>query len=135
MTLIGCCSCKPRQSLLPLNEYAVVQLLNQVLPALRNGEVTNLQNDLHDLALTALILLTGQYFYDSESNSWDWTKSKQISDQRKDVLTRMLGSGQRFNNIEEVLSALNAVFIPVKCPDFSIPRYLYGAALSTVIVS
>jgi hypothetical protein len=122
-----------QRSLLPLNEYVVVQLLNQVLPALNDGEVTNLQNDLHDLALTALILLTGQYFYDSESNSWDWTKSKQISDQRKDVLTRMLGSGQRFNNIEEVLSALNAVFLPVKTLDFSIPRYLYIAVLGIVI--
>lgn len=121
------------RSLLPLNEYAVVQLLNQVLPALRDRGVTNLQNDLHDLALTALILLTGQYWYDSESNSWNWTQSKQISDQRKDVLTRMLGSGQRFNNVEEVLSALNAVFLPVKTPDFSIPRYLYIVVLGIVI--
>lgn len=123
--------------LLPLNEYKVVQLLNQVLPALKDRGVTNLQNDLHDLALTALILLTGKYWYDSERNSWDWTQSKRISDRRKDVLTRMLGSGQKFNNIEEVLSALNTVFLPVKTPDFSIPWYivvLLGISILSIVM-
>ena len=96
-------------SLFPLNEHEVVKLLKQVLFCLRSQKVN--QQKFSNLARTALILLTGENLYNKNNKTWNWERSKQISDQRKEVFNRMLGTGEVFKNVDEVLQNLTTTFI------------------------
>ncbi|HBB33152.1 MAG TPA: serine/threonine protein kinase [Cyanobacteria bacterium UBA8803] len=67
--------------------------------------------DLYALAVTAIVLLTGQKpedLYDSYNNSWNWRSYARVSNILADVLDRMLlpAPNQRFQSAQEVLDAL-----------------------------
>jgi len=84
--------------------------------------------DLKDLAITALILLNGRNLFNQETNIWDWENSKILSDQRTQVLKKMLT--KKFQNADAVLQALNTS-IPDLIPHVP-PRqiwYLIGISI------
>jgi serine/threonine-protein kinase len=69
--------------------------------------------DLYALAVTAVILLTGEeiaQLFDVYSNQWKWQTKTSISSHLADILNRMLLSAvnQRFQSAQEVLDALDS---------------------------
>ena len=100
----------------------IVNVENQILDNLAGfpGGVTSGTNqDLYNLAVTVLILLTGQEpkdLFDDASKSWHWGKITP-SYQLEQVLNRMLNGGLRRNNLSasQILGMLNNSF-PVNPP-------------------
>ena len=75
--------------------------------------------DLYALALTVMMLLTGQdiqVLFNSQTQTWDWERWKLVSDQFAEVLNRMLAvqPTNRFSSADAVLQAIN--FSPVTNP-------------------
>ncbi|WP_254567198.1 bifunctional serine/threonine protein kinase/MFS transporter [Oscillatoria sp. HE19RPO] len=77
--------------------------------------------DLYALAVTCIMLLTGkepQELFDAYSNEWNWRSQATVSDRFADILDRLLLStpSQRFQGVQEVLTALNATSPPPQSP-------------------
>lgn len=73
--------------------------------------------DLYALAVTTLILLTGQEptkLFDAYSNQWQWRMQVTVKPHLADILDKMLlpAANQRFQSADEVLEALCYQLIP-----------------------
>ncbi|MDY7016276.1 MAG: serine/threonine-protein kinase, partial [Cyanobacteriota bacterium] len=79
--------------------------------------------DLYALAVTAVVLLTGQdigVLFNPQTQTWNWEDYKLVSDQLANALNRMLSpqTSDRFPTAAAMLHALNA---PVAAPTFMPP--------------
>ncbi|AKG23455.1 serine/threonine-protein kinase [Calothrix sp. 336/3] len=102
--------------------------------------------DLYALAVTCLMLLTGEQdiikFFDTFSNQWQWQQQVKISSQLTEILNKMLlpAANQRYQSAQEVFDTLNQSGKVVKKPsksagiqpvaNFSVIEILAGAAFS-----
>jgi serine/threonine protein kinase len=82
--------------------------------------------DLYALAVTILILLTGQeatQLFDAYSNQWEWRTQANVSPHVADVLDKMLlpAANQRFQSAQDVLDALLVTKKPQVIPPTQIP--------------
>lgn len=96
-------------------------------PEQMSGGTVYPSTDLYALAVTCLLLLTGQSsadLYDSYNNVWKWESHAQVHPKIAAILNRMLQStpNQRYASAEEVLAALQqAVSSPPTTPQPSTP--------------
>lgn len=85
--------------------------------------------DLYALAVTIILLLTGQKdisnLFDAYSNQLQWRDKVSISSQLAEILDKMLRSApnQRFQSAEEVLMALDESAQPISIPDTSLNNH------------
>ncbi|GAB1544195.1 hypothetical protein NUACC21_68710 [Scytonema sp. NUACC21] len=93
----------------------------------------NQSKDLQDLAVTALILLTGkehQDLFNEKTKTWDWERWKILSDQRSHVLKQMLQGNHLDINPNSVLQELNTT-LPVFITPQPVPK-LFGNLIGGV---
>ena len=85
--------------------------------------------DLYALAVTIILLLTGQKditnLFDAYSNQLQWRDKVDISPHVAEILDKMLRSApnQRFQSAEEILIALDDSAQPISIPDTSLNNY------------
>lgn len=78
--------------------------------------------DLYALAVTTLILLTGEtqisQLFDAYSNEWKWRSHVTVSTRLADILDKMLlsAANQRYQSAQEVLEVIDAPQKPVPSP-------------------
>lgn len=78
---------------------------------------TEPSEDLYAIAVTAIMLLTGQeigVLFNPQTQTWDWEDYKLVSDRLADALNRMLSpqASDRFPSAAAMLQALNAPVAP-----------------------
>jgi serine/threonine protein kinase len=83
--------------------------------------------DLYAIALSAIMLLTGQELlalFDHSSQTWDWEQYKLVSDHLTQVLNRMLSvqATERFATAEAFLQALNNPVVAPPPPVYHPPQ-------------
>jgi len=99
---------------------------------LRQGKVF-LSSDLYSLAVTALVLLTGQEpqkLYDSYQGLWYWGKQIQVSPKLESVLKKMLAykPSDRYQRAEQILKDLPS-------PNATKPPANYITKIKTTVVA
>ncbi len=107
-----------------LNSSTGIYSLGFAPPEQMSGGKVFASTDLYALAVTVILLLTGQHvvtqLFDAYTNQLQWRDKVSVSSHLAEILDRMLRSApnQRFGSAEEVLEALDSSAQPI--PDTSL---------------
>ncbi|MFM2063532.1 MAG: hypothetical protein RLZZ507_3202 [Cyanobacteriota bacterium] len=87
------------------------QIILTATPTTQTANQINIQQDIYDLSIVIIELLTGKVGSSlrNADGSWNWQDDCFVSDQFTDVINRMIGNSAqgRFNYINEIIAALD----------------------------